>query len=231
MKVPPLVAALVALASAGAFAQSGSDSATGFVDRNVNQQQRIEQGLESGALNTREAAHLERAESRIENMESKAMRDGKVTAGEARRIDAAQDRVSRDIYREKHDAQRGNPDSASSQRMQADVQRNVSQQQRIGQGLQSGSLTTREAGRLERGESRINRMEARAGANGNVGRLEQQRLQRAENRQSGRIFGEKHDAQRRPGASGDRSGGNRYPQAGNSNRHGQHGGRHTIARR
>ncbi|MGB0128138.1 MAG: hypothetical protein WBP72_10895 [Rhodocyclaceae bacterium] len=166
-----------------------------MLQRNINQQHRIEQGLESGQLNTREAARLERKEAVVNRMESRALRDGTVSEAEQQRIDRAQDNVSRDIYREKHDAQIGNPDSASSQRMQAGVQRNINQQQRIQQGVQSGALTNREAARLERGQARVNRREARAGADGWVGPGEQRRIQRAENRQSRHIWRQKHDRQ------------------------------------
>jgi hypothetical protein len=185
-----MLLALVAVASGSTFAQSAANE---FVERNINQQQRIEQGLQSGQLTTREAARLEKQEGKIESMEARALHDGNVSRNEARHIDQAQDRVSRNIYQEKHDAQTGNPNSASSQRMQQDVQRNINQQQRIAQGLQSGSLTQREAGRMEHGQARVNRMEGRAGADGHIGRGEQQRLQQAENRQSGRIYRQKHD--------------------------------------
>src|SRR5256886_6138512 len=131
---------------AAAFAQAGT------VQRDVNQQQRIEQGLQSGQLTTREAGRLEREESRVERDQARAMQDGKLSSAEKARLAREQNRVSRDIYREKHDAETGNPNSASSQRMQADVQRNINQQSRIEQGVQSGSLTTREAARLEGGE-------------------------------------------------------------------------------
>jgi hypothetical protein len=191
-----ILIALVAMASNSAFAQSASND---FVERNINQQQRIEQGLQSGQLNTREAARLEKQEGKVENMEARAMRDGSVSQNEARKIDHAQDQLSRNIYQEKHDAQRGNPNSASSQRMQQDVQRNINQQQRIEQGLNSGQLTQREAGRLEHREAQVNRMQGRAGADGHVGRHEQQRIQHAENRQSQRIYHEKHDGQRAQG--------------------------------
>jgi hypothetical protein len=80
--------------------------------------------------------------------------------------------------------------------MQADVQRNINQQQRIEQGVQSGSLTTREAGRLERGEAQVSQREARAGADGNVNAKEQRRVQSAENRQSKRTYRQKHDRQK-----------------------------------
>jgi len=184
------IAAVLALAFSGAaFAQAGS------VQRDANQQQRIEQGLQSGSLNTREAARLEREETKVENDQARAMRDGKLSPAEKARLAREQNNVSRDIYREKHDAQTGNPNSASSQRMQADVQRNINQQTRIEQGTQSGSLTTRETAKLEAGQARDTRAEARAGAGGNVSATEQRRIQKKENRQSARIKREKHDAQ------------------------------------
>ena len=185
-----VVAAAFTLGFCGAaFAQAGT------IQRDANQQQRIEQGLQSGQLNTREAARLENEESRVERDQSRAMKDGKLTAQEKARLSREQNQVSRDIYREKHDAQTGNPNSASSQRMQADVQRNINQQQRIEQGVKSGSLTTRETGKLENGEARIDKKEARAGSDGKVNANEQRRVQSAENRESRRIHKEKHDAQ------------------------------------
>src|SRR5436190_10638080 len=174
MKKSILAAALGLAFSTGAFAQAGA----GTIQRDVNQQQRIEQGLQSGQLNTREAARLEREEAKVERDQSRAMRDGNLSPAEKARLAREQNKVSRDIYREKHDAQTGNPNSASSQRMQADVQRNINQQQRIEQGVQSGSLTTREAGKLERGQARDSRLEARAGADGNVTAREQRRAQK-----------------------------------------------------
>src|SRR5436853_177211 len=138
-----LTAIAAALLCRRAFAQ------TGTVQRDVNQQERIEQGLKSGQLTTREAARLEREEARVERDQARALRDGKLTPAEKARLAREQNKVSRDIYREKHDAQTGNPNSASSQRMQADVQRNVNQQQRIEQGVKSGELTNREAAALD----------------------------------------------------------------------------------
>lgn len=186
-----LIAAIsTAISGVAVAADTGS-----VVQRDVNQQQRIEQGLQSGQLNTKEAAKLEREESRVDKMESNAMKDGKLTDAEKNRIGKAQNQVSRDIYKEKHDAQTGNPNSASSQRMQADVQRNINQQKRVEQGVQSGQLNNREVAKLERGQSRANRAEANAGADGHVGPHEQRRIQRKENHQSNRIHREKHDEQ------------------------------------
>jgi len=195
MKLVKLIgaAAVAAAFAAPALAQTTATE----VQRNVNQQERIEQGLKSGQLTTREAAKLEGEESRVDKMESRALKDGKLSPQEQARIDRAQNQVSRDIYREKHDAQVGNPNSASSQRMQADVQRNINQQQRIEQGAKSGALTNREVGKLERGQARDNAMQYRAGRDGHVGPNEQRHIQSAENRQSQRVYREKHDAQKK----------------------------------
>lgn len=181
--------AFVASASFTAFAQTTSDD----VSRNVNQQQRIESGLQSGQLSTREAGRLERGEANVERIQSNAERNGSVSAAEQARITRAQNRESRAIYAQKHDAQTGNPASASSQRMQADVQRNENQQARIDQGVKSGELSTREAGRLERGQARTDRATARAAANGRIGAGEQARLHAREDRQSARIYRKKHN--------------------------------------
>jgi hypothetical protein len=175
--------------AAAASAQNTAD----VVQRDVNQQNRIEQGLKSGELTTKEAGKLEREESHIDKMESNALKDGKMTNAEKSRIERAENQASKDIYREKHDAQTGDPNSPSSKRMQADVQRNANQEQRIENGVKSGSLTNREAANLERGQARVDRKEAKAAANGHVGADEQKNIQAAENHQSKRIHREKHN--------------------------------------
>jgi hypothetical protein len=185
--------AVGALFALPALAQNTAD----VVQRDVNQQQRIEQGLKSGQLSTKEAAQLEKGEARIEKMEQRAESDGKLTDAEKRRIEQAQNKESKEIYQDKHNAQTGNPNSASSQRMQADVQRNVNQQQRIEQGIQSGQLTNREVGNLEKGQAKVDRKEARAGANGHISAAEQHNIQAAENQQSRKIHREKHNDRER----------------------------------
>ena len=185
-----------------AMAQNSNAPAPNMYDRNVYQQQRIEQGLKDGSLNVQEAAQLERGQSRIDRMESRAAADGRVSDAERARINEAQNRQSAAIDRERNDSQRGNPNSVSSQRMQQDVQRNVNEQRRIANGVESGQLTNREASRLERGESRIAGREARAGRDGHIDRYEQRGIQRAENRESRAIHHERHDGQTRGGQHG-----------------------------
>ena len=163
------------------------------VQRDVNQENRIDQGLKSGQLSTGEAAKLERGEARIDRMESNAQKNGNLSPQEAARIQQAQNQESGRINKLENNAVSGNPNSASSQRMQADVQRNVNQQNRIEQGIQSGAVTNKEASNMERGQARIDRKEAKAGANGHVSAGEQARIQKAENKQSNKIYREKHN--------------------------------------
>ncbi len=167
------------------------------VQRDINQENRIEQGLKSGQLSTGEAARLEKGEARIDKMESRALKDGNLSPEEKARIQRAQNNESESINRMKHNDVTGNPNSASSQRMQADVQRNINQQNRIEQGVQSGQLTNKEVSNLERGQARVDRAEARAGADGHVNAREQARIQHRENVQSGRIFRDKHNNRQR----------------------------------
>ena len=187
-----LLAAALSLACAGAFAQTTAASTT---QRDVNQQTRIENGLKDGSLSTKEAAKLEKAESRVDHLQAKDLKDGKLTNAERAQLDAAQNKVSGDIAADKHNAVTGNPNSTSSKRMQADVARNVNQEKRIEGGIQNGSLTNHEVSKLQRGQAHVDRKEAAAGANGHVSAAEQRRVQRSENRQSNHIYRQKHDAQ------------------------------------
>jgi hypothetical protein len=69
------------------------------------------------------------------------------------------------------------------------------QQRRIHQGVRSGSLTRREAARMERQQARTRRLEAKAKSDGKVTARERARLQHRENRTSRHIYRQKHDRQ------------------------------------
>jgi hypothetical protein len=108
------------------FAPAGFAQTVGTeVQRDVNQENRVEQGLKSGQLSTGEAAKLERGEARIDRMETHAIKDGTLSPREAARIQRAQNQESARINRLDNNTVSGNPNSASSQRMEADVQRNI----------------------------------------------------------------------------------------------------------
>ncbi len=77
-------------------------------------------------------------------------------------------------------------------------QRQNHQQHRIAKGINNGSLTAREASRLEHQQARIDRYETRSRADdGGLDRTERLRLHNMQNRASRNIYRQKHDAQTR----------------------------------
>ena len=74
-------------------------------------------------------------------------------------------------------------------------QRQMNQERRINQGVASGSLTRYEANRLGRGQQHVANMESRAKADGVVTRQERAYLHHVQDRQSERIYAQKHDRQ------------------------------------
>lgn len=184
-----IASALCGLFGVPVFAQTAGTE----VQRDTQQQQRIEQGLKSGELSTGEAARLEKGEAHVDHMEARDMKNGSLSPTEQARIQSAQNRESAAIANDKHNGITGNPNSASSQRMQADVQRNVNQQQRIENGINSGQLNNHQVGVLEHEQKRVDNAEARAGKNSHVSAAEQAKIQDRENHQSKRIEHKKQD--------------------------------------
>jgi hypothetical protein len=85
----------------------------------------------------------------------------------------------------------------SSLAMAAEVDRRENhQQERIGQGVESGQLTPGETARLEKQEQRIdNQVKAERAANGgHLTAAERRQVNREENRESRRIYAAKHNA-------------------------------------
>jgi hypothetical protein len=167
----------------------------GTLDRDVHQQDRIEDGLQSGRLTTKEGAQLEQNQARINALQAKDMRDGSLSPAERAQLNRLQDQQSRAIQAAKDNAKRGNPMSASSQNEQAAVQRDINQQTRIQQGVHDNSLSTREAGNLEAGQARNDERQYMAGRDGNFSDKQANQMQAQENRQSDRIRHQKHDRQ------------------------------------
>ena len=188
-----LVAAATLLAAGFTFAQTTTpaDASAQVTQRQANQQQRVENGLKNGSLTVKEAGRIERGEAALDRTIARDAANG-ISPKEQAQINRRENALSREIANDTHNAQQGNPASASSRRLQADVQRNANQDQRIANGVKSGQLTNKDVSTLERGQARVDRKEARAARNGKVGAGEQARVQRAENRQSRRIRAEKH---------------------------------------
>ena len=98
------VAAAVLALSAFAATAAGTD--TPRIDqRQANQEQRIDKGIASGELTKREARRMNRQQTLVNKAEDKAKADGVVTAQEKKQLTKAQNKTSRHIYRQKHDAQ------------------------------------------------------------------------------------------------------------------------------
>jgi ATP-dependent protease HslVU (ClpYQ) ATPase subunit len=99
--------AALAFASLAGFAQTATDPAAtpGVDQRQARQERRIDQGVASGELTQREARRLGREQNIVDKAENKAKADGTVTVAERKRLHRMQNRSSRDISRQKHDAQ------------------------------------------------------------------------------------------------------------------------------
>ena len=77
--------------------------------REKHQDKRIERGVAQGDLSQREAKRLKLEQRAIDHRQRKAKADGVVTPQEQARLDRMQDRASKDIARQRHDAASGAP--------------------------------------------------------------------------------------------------------------------------
>jgi hypothetical protein len=178
-----------------AAAQTASTTNTATINqRKENQQDRIANGVQSGQLKPGEASRLEKKESEL-NQEERDMRKldgGHLTKADRAALRQQQNHLSRNIYRQKHDAQVANTNPRGEV-----GQRERNQQERIAQGIKSGQLNAGEASRLEGREAHINReiRRDRAENGGPLTPTERRRINRQENRTSRAIYRQKHDAQ------------------------------------
>jgi hypothetical protein len=74
-------------------------------ERQAKQQSRIQEGRKSGELTNKETARLEAQQAKIQHDKRVAKSDGVVTPAERQKLKREQNRASRNIYRQKHDAQ------------------------------------------------------------------------------------------------------------------------------
>src|SRR5882724_2559141 len=161
--------------------------------RKENQQDRIANGIQSGQLTAGETKNLEKKESEINHEEHdiRKLDNGHLTAADRATLNQQQNVVSKDIYKQKHDAQvqSVNPKSEVGQR-----QRN--QQERIAQGVKSGQLTAGETAHLEGREAAIHNEvhNDRVANGGTLTAAERRQVNRQQNRTSGAIYRKKHNA-------------------------------------
>jgi hypothetical protein len=74
--------------------------------REQNQQNRIANGLKNDTLNAKQASNLEKREASVQKREQKDMakNNGHLTKAEQKGINRQQNRISRSIYKDKHEA-------------------------------------------------------------------------------------------------------------------------------
>jgi hypothetical protein len=198
MKFVMSAAILMAMVAPAAFAQDSSGTTTPpptIQDRKDNQQDRIANGVQDGQLTAGETKNLENKEANI-NGEEHTMRtedDGKLTAADRTKLNNQQNKVSNDIYADKHNANTahyGNNEVG---------QRRQDQQDRIANGIRSGQLTARESSNLENKEQGVNHEVAgmRQANGGKLTGADKAAVNQQQNHLSKQIYNKKHNAAKR----------------------------------
>ena len=163
-----------------------------IAQRKENQQDRIANGVKSGQLTAGETAKLETKEAAI-NGETKADRaanGGKLTAAEKAKVNGQQNNLSKQIYKDKHNA-----NTAHYGNNKVD-QRQENQQDRIAQGIKSGKLSAGQTAKLENQQKGINQQVA-ADRKANGGKLttaEKKQVNHEQNQASKNIHHKKNNA-------------------------------------
>jgi hypothetical protein len=193
-----LVLTMVALSTAGpSLAQA--DSQRGVRDPRVNarqqvQRERIQQGVRSGELTRRETSQARETQRDVRELERGYKSDGKLTGAERRDLNREQSQASRQLYRNKHDAQERAPAAVRDPLIN---QQQANQAARTAQGVKTGELTRSEAQEL-RGERRdIQQLERDYKSDGGLTGAERRDLNQQLNQNSREIYEEKHDDERR----------------------------------
>jgi hypothetical protein len=173
------------LLTAGAFAQSTANT------RRQDQQDRIANGVQSGQLTAGETKSLEGKQANL-NREIHADRKangGSLTNAERTQINSQQNHLSNQIYKDKHNA-------ATARYGNGEVgQRRENQQDRIANGIRSGSLKPGEVAKLENREQGVNQ-QIKADRQANGGHLNAQQakqVNQAQNHASKAIYKDKHN--------------------------------------
>src|SRR2546425_6853118 len=164
--------------------------------RKENQQDRIAQGVKSGQLTAGETANLETKEATI-NGETKADRaanGGKLTAAEKKQINGQQNQLSKQIYKDKHNA---NTAHYGNNKV---GQRRENQQDRIAQGVKSGQMTA--AAKAETQQKHISKQVAadRKANGGTLTAFEKKQVNKEHKAASKSSYNKKHNAKTQPQA-------------------------------
>ena len=194
-------AALIAFAVPAAFAQQSGNSSTNtsgttttssptIQQRKENQQDRIANGIQSGQLTAGETKNLETKEAGL-NKEEKNMRsadNGKLTSADRTKLNNQQNRMSNQIYQDKHNA-----NTAHYGNNQVG-QRRENQQDRVANGVRNGSLTPGQTAKLENKEQGVNKEVAgmRQANGGKLTNADKKAVNKQQNKLSKQIYNKKH---------------------------------------
>ena len=202
MKTTKLIlnsAVLIALVVPAAFAQQSGSSSTGssttqpaVQHRKKNQQDRIANGIQSGQLTAGETKKLETKEASVNKEEAgmRASNNGKLTSADRTKLQNQQNRLSKQIYTDKHNAATQHSGNG------LEGQRKENQQDRIANGVRSGQLTAGETAKLESKQQGVNRTEAgmRQANGGKLTAADKTAVNKQQNKASKQIYAKKHNA-------------------------------------
>jgi flagella basal body P-ring formation protein FlgA len=98
---------IVTMIAAGCLLSGSAMAETRIHQRKENQQGRIAQGVKSGSLTPKETAHLEHKEVKLnkEIRHDRVQNGGNLTNKEKVQVNRQQNRLSKSIYKQKHDSQ------------------------------------------------------------------------------------------------------------------------------
>ncbi len=202
MKTTKLIlnsAVLIALVVPAAFAQQSGSSSTGssttqptVQHRKKNQQDRIANGIQSGQLTAGDTKKLETKEASVNKEEAgmRASNNGKLTSADHTKLQNQQNRLSKQIYTDKHNAATQHSGNGLV------GQRKENQQDRIANGVRSGQLTAGETAKLENKQQGVNRTVAgmRQANGGKLTAADKTAVNQQQNKASKQIYAKKHNA-------------------------------------
>ena len=194
-----LIATMMLVCTALGPCLASADTQRGVRDPRINarqgaQRERVQQGVRSGELTRRETRNAREDQRDIRQLERAYKSDGELTRGERRDLTREQNQASRELYRNKHDAQERAP---AAVRSPAINQRQANQAGRVAQGVQSGELTRPEAQELREERRDIRDLERDYKSDRVLTQEERRDLNQQLQQNSREIFDEKHDAERR----------------------------------
>ena len=202
MKTTKLIlnsAVLIALVVPAAFAQQSGSSSTGssttqptVQHRKKNQQDRIANGIQSGQLTAGDTKKLETKEASVNKEEAgmRASNNGKLTSADHTKLQNQQNRLSKQIYTDKHNAATQHSGNGLV------GQRKENQQDRIANGVRGGQLTAGETAKLENKQQGVNRTVAgmRQANGGKLTAADKTAVNQQQNKASKQIYAKKHNA-------------------------------------